>query len=125
MRRGVSLRVCEVGLYQINVRQMRRTLSLDTHDTHTHSLSTGLQICRLYRKERKLSGTLEVFSNIWAMAPCSDTDHTGTSQLAVWTCFTCLDWNTTVRFLTPSPDPPAEADVGRVVRSSENTLPCF
>lgn len=33
--------------------------------TNARTQRTALQICRLYRKEGKLSGTLDVFSNIW------------------------------------------------------------
>ena len=81
----------------------------------THTQLTVLQIRRLYRKEGKLSGALEVFSNIWQrfewillllllllLLLGANTDRSPTSQLPVsqdfWSSFRCFDGNTILRF---------------------------
>lgn len=80
---------------------------LQTSTPSTHTQCTVLQICRLYRKEGKLSGTLEVFSNISLPPPVwersvqkpTTVQHRSCLSEDFWTGFRCFDYNTILRFL--------------------------
>lgn len=96
---------------KINLRA-RKGVRAHTH-THTHTQYTVLQICRLYRKEGKFSGALEVSLSLWkrfgrSLPPplwehplqiLTAVRHHSCLSEDFWTRFMCFDRNTIVRFL--------------------------